>query len=181
MRPGLTLRLAAAVAAIACALPAAAQWAWRDASGRMVYSDLPPPKSVSSKDIVRQPPAPPPRRETDRAAEEPSEPAADATAPAASTAPRPPASPAPTLADREIASRRQQQMAAENARKSAEEQAGRSATQENCERLLGYQRALEGGFRIARVNAAGQQEVLDDAARAAEIERTRREIDQNCR
>ena len=51
---------------------------------------------------------------------------------------------------------------------------------ENCERLRSYLRALEGGFRIARVNAAGQQEVLDDAGRAAETTRTRSQIEQNC-
>ena len=49
----------AAGAALAVPLIAEAQWAWRDAGGRMVYSDQPPPKSIPPKDIVRQPVAPP--------------------------------------------------------------------------------------------------------------------------
>ena len=60
-------------------------------------------------------------------------------------------------------------------------QALRKQTAENCERLRGYQRALEGGFRIARVNTAGEKEFLGDAQRASELERTRAQIEQNCR
>ena len=48
-------------------------------------------------------------------------------------------------------------------------------------RLRGYQRALEGGHRIARVSAAGDKEILGDAQRASELERTRAQIEQNCR
>ncbi|MFO1299748.1 MAG: DUF4124 domain-containing protein [Burkholderiaceae bacterium] len=33
----------------------AGTWQWRDASGRMVYSDLPPPPSVPASQILRAP------------------------------------------------------------------------------------------------------------------------------
>jgi hypothetical protein len=36
--------------------PIAAQWAWKDDNGRTVYSDRPPPATVNTDRIVRQPP-----------------------------------------------------------------------------------------------------------------------------
>ena len=39
----------------ALALPADAQWKWRDPSGRVQYSDLPPPPNVAAKDILQRP------------------------------------------------------------------------------------------------------------------------------
>jgi hypothetical protein len=167
------LLAALSVAALACSMPAAAQWAWRDATGKMVYSDQPPPKSVPAKDVVRQPAAPAASRQAVAREVAPEAPAEAKTAPA-----RPGA---PTLAEREIESRRRQQQLAEAEKKAADEETLRQQTAENCERLRAYQRALEGGYRVARVNAAGEKEILGDAQRAAEIERTRAQIEQNCR
>jgi len=166
-------------AALAWSLPAAGQWAWRDAAGKMVYSDQPPPKSVPAKDITRQPAAAPAGR-VRATSEAMSDASADTKAapPAsgAAAAPRP-----PTVAEREIESRRRQQQLAEAEKKAADEEALRQQTAANCERLLAYQRALEGGHRIARVNAAGEKEILGDTQRASELERTRTQIEQNCR
>lgn len=173
------LLAAVSAAALACSLPAAAQWAWRDATGKMVYSDQPPPKSVAAKDIVRQPAAPTASRASPATAT-PSEAAADSRATPAPAAPA--ATPrAPTVVEREIESRRRQQQLAEAEKKAADEEARRSQNADNCERLRAYQRALEGGFRISRVNAAGEKEILGDAQRASELERTRAQIEQNCR
>jgi len=162
---------ALASALLAWSLPALGQWAWRDAAGRMVYSDQPPPKSVPGKDIVRQPAAPGPR----------SIDLPDATASTAKAAPQPSPARAPSSSDREIAAKLQQLKLAEAQKRAADDEAQQARLAENCERLRGYQRALEGGFRVARINASGQQEVLDDATRAAERERTRNEIEQQCR
>ena len=175
------LLAAAAAAALACSLPAAAQWAWRDATGKMVYSDQPPPKSVAPKDIVRQPAAvpAPTGRPRQPAYMSPDAAAEQKPQPTAAAAPAPPR--APTAAEREIESRRRQQQLAEAEKKAADEEAQRAQAADNCERLRAYQRALEGGHRIARVNAAGEKEILGDAQRAAEVERTRAQIEQNCR
>jgi len=164
------LLAAVSAAALACSTAASAQWAWRDEAGKMVYSDQPPPKSVPAKNIVRQPPTP--ARPTAHVP-------APAAAPAEAKAPPAPAA-TPTLAEREIESRRQQQQVAEAEKKAADAQVQQARNAENCERLRSYLRALQGGFRIARVNAAGQQEILDDAARAAETSRTRAEIERDC-
>lgn len=170
------LPAAALVAAFAFAVapPVLAQWAWRDAGGKMVYSDQPPPRSVPARDIVRQPRgAPAPAADAPVAA--PSEAAAEAPRAAA------PAKPVrPSIVEREIESQRRQQQLAEAEKKAADEEARRVQLAENCDRLRGYLRAIDGGFRLARVNAAGQQEILDDAARAAERDRARAELAQYC-
>lgn len=171
------LLAAALVGACACLQPAAAQWAWRDTAGKMVYSDQPPPKSVPAKNIVRQPPAAPVARPNEVSAT-PGD-AAAAAKPQAAAA-QTPARKGPTVAEREIEARVRQQQLAEAEKKAAEEEARRAKIAENCERMRGYLRALEGGFRLSRVNSAGQQEVLDDAARASERDRTRAEIEQHC-
>lgn len=163
-------------AALAAALPAAAQWAWRDAAGKMVYSDQPPPASVPAKDVVRQPaartaprvPAPVQPQGEERAE----------TTPQTQAAAQP--ARAPTVADREIEARKRQQQQAEAEKKAAEEEQKKVQMAENCERMRSYERALQDGYRIARVNAAGQREILDDATRAAELERTRAQMQQYC-
>jgi hypothetical protein len=157
---------------LALSMPAFAQWAWRDASGRMVYSDQPPPQSVPAKNIVRQPAAAPSVSSRADAAADAQETAAQAP-PAAPSQPR-------STANREIEAKLKQQQLAEAQKKAADEEARQAKIAENCERLRAYQRALDGGFRVARVNAAGQQEIMDDATRAAERERTRAEIEQQC-
>jgi hypothetical protein len=175
------LLIGGAAAALLCATPATAQWAWRDASGKMVFSDQAPPKSIADKNIVRRPePASGPRYDTSGPA--PSE-AADATKTASTEAAKTAAtiSPPKSLVDREIESRRRQQQLAEAQKKAADEEQRKAQMAENCERLRSYQRALDDGLRIARVNPSGEREVLDDAARAAETDRTRAQIEQHCR
>lgn len=169
----------AAIATLVTAAPATAQWAWRDGTGKMVFSDQSPPKSVPEKNIVRRPEAPAEPRYNAPAANptegtEQPKPAIEVPKPVAKAA-------APqTLAEREIESRRRQQEQAEAKNKAADEERRKTQMAENCERLRSYQRALNDGLRIARVNPAGEREVLDDPARAAEIERTRSQIQQHC-
>lgn len=173
------LLAAASAAALACSMPASAQWAWRDEAGKMVYSDQPPPKSVPAKNIVRQPPAAAAGRA--RAAGGTAAAAADDAKAQPSAATPAAAAPAPSVAAREIESRQRQQQLAEAEKKAASEEAQRAQVAENCERLRAYQRALEGGHRIGRINAAGEKEILGDAQRAAESERVRAQIEQQCR
>lgn len=158
------LRILLAAAGIALALPALAQWAWRDDSGRLVYSDRPPPASVKSGQIVKQPPA--------NAAVLP-DPIGDATKGAA-------AKPPPTLAEREMDFRKRQTERAEAEKKQADEAALAARKAQECERSRGYLKALEDGLRITRTNAQGEREFLSDEQRAAEIQRAREVISQTC-
>jgi len=169
----------AAGAALAVSLAAEAQWAWRDAGGRMVYSDQPPPKSIPPKDIVRQPMAPAGPQYTPAPDSRDDAPAG--AKPAAEPAKPPAKAAAPSLAEREMQSRQRQQQLAEAQKKSAEEATRQAQQADNCARLKSYLRALDDGHRVGRINAAGEREILDDDARAAETARTRALIDQQCR
>ena len=153
-----------ALLCLAVALPATAQWAWRDDAGRTVYSDRPPPPSVRKEQILRQP--------AGNALAAPTT-AAPAAAPAAA-APR-------TLAEQEQAFRKRQQERAEAEKKQAEERTLAARRQQECERARGYLRQLEDGVRIARVDAQGNQVILDDAQRSAEMARARELIAASCK
>lgn len=171
-------RLAAlAIATVAAAYMsgAAGQWAWKEDSGRVVYSDRPPPANIKSTQILRQPavaaPAPAPQAAT------PGGTAADGEKPAASAA----GSSAPkSVAERDMEFRKRQQERADSERKAQEEQQKTAAKAADCERSRGYLRSLEDGVRISRTDASGNREILDDAQRATEIERTRKSIQQLC-
>ncbi len=145
---------------------AAAQWAWKDESGRVVYSDRPPPSSTKIQ-ILRQPAnsAPMNTAAPDAASKE-----ADK---AASSAPK-------SLAERDMEFRKRQQERADAERKSQEEQQKSASKAADCERARGYLRTLDDGVRIAKTDAAGNREFLDDSQRAAEAARTRKSIETLC-
>lgn len=165
-----------AAAWLGAVAPAAAQWAWKDDNGRTVYSDRPPPASVRSDRIVRQPSnaqVVAPQRATEPA---PTAQSADAKAAAPAAAPAAPK----TSAELEAEFRKRQQDRADAEKKAQEEQARASAKAADCERAKSYLRALEDGIRIERTDSAGNREYLDDAQRAAEVERTRKLMQSAC-
>jgi len=166
-----TLAVAIALGALT-ALPAAAQWVWKDSNGRTVYSDRSPPADVKPSQIVRQPanpvlaPAPAPASPTE-ASKAPAEKAQAASGPK-------------TVAEQEMEFRKRQQERADNERKEQEEQQKSAAKAAECERARGYLKGLEDGQRIVRTDASGNREYLDDTQRKAEIERTRKMVQSFC-
>ena len=180
VRPG-TRRLAALAVAIGAGFyvtSAAAQWAWKEDNGRVVYSDRPPPPNIKSSQILRQPaaPAPAPAPTPAAGSGEADKGAVPATAPAAASAAAAPKS----LAEREMEFRKRQQERADADRKAQEEQQKSATKSADCERARGYMKSLEDGVRISRTDASGNREILDDSQRAAEIDRTRKMIQQTC-
>lgn len=159
-----------AFAALVTALPAQAQWTWRDKDGRITVSDLPPPREVPEKDILRKPNSPA------RAAA----PAA-VTAPAAATTPAAPASAPPTALEREVQARKRAADEEKAAKARAEEERNATRRAENCRQARNHLTALESGQRIARTNDKGEREVLDDQGRAKEAQRAREVIASDCR
>ncbi len=152
------------------AMDAMAQWAWKDDNGRLVFSDRPPPVSVKAEQIVRQPgggSSQPALRGTDEL------PRDAAKGDASKAGPK-------TLAEREMEYRKRQTERAEAEKKSAEQQQLAQRRTQECERSRGYLRSLEDGVRIARSDAQGNREYLDDNQRAAEIARTREMIARDC-
>ena len=173
MRPVFT-RAASAVALAALSLmlvqPAQAQWKWRDASGRITASDLPPPRDVADKDILQRPSMP--------ARKGAAMVAADAASGAASAAPavvaRAPAG------DKDLEARKKAADKEKEAKAKAEEEKIAANKAENCRRARSYMGTLEGGQRIARTNDKGEREVLDDKGRAEEMRRAREVIASEC-
>lgn len=164
-----TVVVLAALLGSTLALPASAQWKWRDKNG-VQYSDLPPPPGVAEADILQRPAA---------ATRKGITPVAAASAPA-SGAP----GLAPKTVDSELEAKRKKTEEENNAKKKAEEKAEEArvaaAKADNCTRAQAQLRTLDSGVRLAQMNEKGERIVMDDTARASETKRARDMIAQNC-
>ena len=156
-------------ALLALCSTAQAQWAWKDANGRPVYSDRPPPPSVPVARIFKAPRGQMPdlRRELE--------------VPAAAPAAVPTAKWPPTLAERNAAYEQRRATAAEQTTRQADEARASAARSASCDNARSNQRALDGGSRIARFNAQGEREFLTDAQRADESKRNAAMVAEHCR
>jgi hypothetical protein len=163
--PKIALPLVACLLAIA-ATGASAQsvWKWRDAAGQIHLSDTPPPNDTPAGNVLQRPNGG--RMPVAASA------SAVAAAPAAS-APDTDLQKKKKQADREVA----EKAAAD---KAALDQKNAEIRRDNCQRAQTQVSALQNGARVARLNAKGEREFLDDAARAAEIKRTQDIAAQNC-
>jgi len=159
-------RLIVCLALLALAGTAQAQWKWRDASGNVQYSDLPPPAGVAEKDILQRPANQRPRIVVLPVGSG----AASAPPAAASAAARP---------DPEVSSRKklEQEQAAQRAE---EDRKIRAQKAENCKTAQGQLRLLEDGVRISRKDERGERVFLDDQQRAEETKRARAIIAVDC-
>jgi hypothetical protein len=159
--------------ALAAAPDASAQFKWRDANGRMVYSDMPPPASVAPSSVVDAPARP-------TSGDGPGGSGATASAPAAASPQRGPGTAPTGAADRELEFRKRRLEKAESERKAADAAAKAQRRAGVCEDSRSALRTLESGARIARVNERGEQEYLDDAQRARRIEAARETAREAC-
>ena len=150
------------------ALPAAAQWKWRDKTGQTQYSDLPPPPGVPEGDILQRP----------TGATTPRRPAPVAVPASAATATPLPGARA---SDPELEARRKKAEQEGVDKKKAEDARLAATKADNCARAKEQMRTIDSGQRMARINAKGEREVLDDAARAAETQRTRNVMASECK
>ena len=164
------LLMALAVAGLASVAPAVAQWKWYDKNRQVQYSDIPPPLGTPDKDIVQRP----------KIAQEALTTATPASGAASTVAAVTPKTVEPEL---EAKRRKVEQDAAARAKadaKVAEERVAALRT-ENCNRARADIRTLDDGGRLARSNARGEREILDDRQRADELRRTRDLIAALCR
>jgi hypothetical protein len=158
-----------AVAALALlALPAEAQWKWRDPAGHVQYSDLPPPSGTPDKDILNRPAS---QRKLAAAAL----PAASAASAAASDA--------LTLrtTDPELEAKRKKAEADQVAKVKADEARNAAIKADNCARAQAQVKTFDSGIRVARLNAKGEREYLDDKQRTDETKQARDAISSNCK
>lgn len=164
--------LVAALIGATLALPAAAQWKWKDRSGQTQYSDLPPPQGTPDKDILQRPNGAVQQRSAPVAAA----PVAAAAAASAASAPQ-----SPSGVDPALEAKRKQQEAADAEKKKAEEQRIAAVKADNCNRARSQLRTLESGVRIARTNDKGEREILDDSQLSAESKRARDVMASDCK
>jgi hypothetical protein len=165
-RPWASLALSAALGLGVC-LPAAAQWVWKDKTGK-VFSQLPPPSSIPEKDILQRPKG--------SARSDGPQFVNAAASGAAQTASAPVKAVEP-----ELDAKRKKAEQDEAAKRRVEEDKLKAARTENCARAKSHLRALDDGMRMARVNEKGEREVLDDKARADESRRAREVIASDCK
>ncbi len=162
--------------ALACALPAlaSAQWQWLDKDGRKVFSDRPPPADIAANRILKQPGM--------RAVDPAVAAAAAASAPAANGpgAASAPSAPKVSGVDKDLEARKKQAEAAEAAKKKAEEEQQAKVRADNCTRARDARKTYESGVRIARTNAKGEREFIDDNQRKAEMGRLDAIIAKDC-
>ena len=158
--------LLATLLGLCVALPASAQWKWRNKGGEIQYSDMPPPPGVADQDILQRP--------TTRRVSTPATPAS-----AASSASAPPLE-AIRASDPELDARRKKAEQELAERKKADDAALAAQRAENCARARDSLRTLDSGVRMQRINEKGEREYLDDAARAQESQRARDAISKQC-
>ena len=163
------ITLAALLLATAGA-PAWSQYTWRDSRGQVHASDLPPPRDIPDKDVLRRPAA------TARpvAAAAPVASAASDAAPGAVVATRPPLDP-----ELEARRKRAEQDAKANAK--AEEDKLAALRADNCQRARQQLAVMDNGQRLVQFNARGERVLMDDAARANEQAQARRVVASDCR
>ena len=167
------------LAALLCSVPllAAAQWQWVDNAGRKVFSDAPPPSDVPANRILKQPGA---RATAAAAAGAPA--TAEASVPVATGAP--PVGGAalkPTGKDKDLEARKKAAEAAEAEKRKAEESRIAAVRADNCERAKRAKMTFDSGMRVARTNAQGEREILDDKQREAESRRLDTIIARDCK
>lgn len=174
----LSIRRLVAGIALFGAVAAQAQWQWIEKDGRKVYSDRPPPADVLEKNILKRPGG---VKAAQSAAVVGAADPALAAASAASAAAAP-AGNVPKLSsvDKELEEKKKKTADAETAKRKAEEERVAKVRADNCSRAKQAKATLDSGVRIARTNAKGEREVMEDPARGEEGKRIQGVITSDC-
>jgi len=147
------LRVAFMLALLVCPVFAGEIYSWRDKDGKIHYSDIPPPAPMEPRKIGST--------GTPISAAGPSERA--------------------SVADQDLEFRKRRAAAVDAESKERKKMAEAAESRDQCEQARLQLAALESGQRMARTNAAGEREFLDDAQRSGEIERSRKAVDSWCK
>ena len=150
-----------------------AQWQWLDKDGRKVYSDRAPPPEVPEKSIIKRPGG-------GKAAADAQVSATPETVTAKVTL-VPASGPKVSSFDKDLEAKRKQAADAENVKRRDEEERVAKAKVESCARAKQARATIESGVRMSQTNAAGEREVMDEAARATELKRIQAVIATDCK
>ena len=156
---------------------ALAQWQWVDKDGRKVFSDRAPPPDVPEKNIIKRPAG-----SLKNAAPAATDTATSTDVPSSSASPLLAASgPKGAGVDKDLEAKKKQAADAEAAKLKADQDRVMKAKVENCARAKQAKATYDSGVRISRTNAAGEREILDDAARTAELKRIQSVMESECK
>jgi hypothetical protein len=161
--------VASALLFVGAATAQSVPWKYRDAQGRIVVSDRPPPAGVLDKDIIERP-----TTVFRRTAAQAQAAAASAPANAASAA-------LAQGSDPELEARRKKAATEEELKQKVQQEKDSAQRAENCSRAKSHLAALGDGLRIARTNEKGEREILDDKGRAEEMQRARQVMASDCK
>ena len=150
-------------------------WQWIDANGRKVFSDRAPPPQIAEKNILKRPAGMAASTEPSYGIPTLAPNPTDAKAETAAAA-----KPAAGV-DKDLEAKKKKLLEAEQAKRKAEEEKFAKAKTENCARAREAKATYDSGVRISKTNAAGEKEVLDDAARAAEVRRLTGIMETDCK
>jgi hypothetical protein len=146
------MRFIALIAILLLPLAVAAQvYTWKDASGKIHYSDQPSPEQGTNSRVL-------PTDDTDAA-----DPATQKAA-----------------ADRRLEAAKESLEKRDAAAKAAKDQADEQQRQKNCERARQNLQGIESGQIRFRMGASGEREALDGNVRAAELDNARQAVDAAC-
>jgi len=148
---------AVVLALVATAASGQEIYSWKDAGGRVHYSDMPPAEAKVR--TLRQAPLAP-----------------DKAAPPADGRPAP-----ASMAEKELAFKKRRASAAEAEEKANTERAAVDARQKECSEARAQLLAMQDGQRVARFAENGERVVLDDAEHEAEIDRLSKYVARNCK
>lgn len=164
-----------ALASGSFALTALAQWQWIDKEGRKVFSDRAPPTDIPAKNILKQPTTP-------KTLTFSSAPISTVAPSATASAPEVKAStPKISGKDTELEAKKKSAEEETAAKNKAEEERLAKAKEENCKQAQKGLVTLQSGIRMSTLNAKGEREFMDDAARATEAKRLQGISDKDCK
>jgi hypothetical protein len=141
--------------ALCCALSWGQAYKWRDASGRIQYSDTPPPPGAKDIQQLRKSPSTP-----------------GTTGPAAGNS---------SYTEQDAAFRKRLADKQEAEAKSAKAAEDEKIRVRNCEQARGQLAAIDTGQRMVQLNAQGERMALDDAERAQARADTLKAIETWCK
>jgi hypothetical protein len=125
---------------------------YKDAAGKTVISDRPPPATAKGVRTVESEDAPTTGGNTSK-----------------------------SLSEREMDFKKRQQTQQEKAAKDQKEKNAADARKENCDLAQRQLQALESGQRIATQDDKGERSFVDETQRAKEMERARKIASENCK
>ena len=137
---------------------------WKDADGKIHYSDQPPPANAKEETTLK------PRKPATAAAAAPA--AAGKGAPATKTK---------TYVDQEADFKKRQVEAAKREEEEKKKTAEAAEKKQNCDRARAQLKSLQAGGRVSQTNAKGEREYMSDVQIAQAIEGAKKSADSWCK